>query len=90
MSTRRSTPSASIRSQGNRYTYCNTPRDCRPCEQGLQSNSGFPRAMCNGVTTTQNNCSTPPNHTTAEAANDMFTIAQRVTSITTKISIRGV
>ena len=28
--------------------------------------------MCNGVTT-QNNCSTPPNHTTAEAANDMFT-----------------
>ena len=58
---------------GNRYTYCNTPRDCRPCEQGPQSNSGFPRAMCNGVTTTQNACSTPPNHTTAEAANDMFT-----------------
>jgi hypothetical protein len=29
--------------------------------------------MCNGVGATQNSCATPPNHTAAEAANDMFT-----------------
>jgi hypothetical protein len=58
---------------GNRYTYCNTPRDCRPCEQGPNSYSGYPRAMCNGVGTTQVGCSIPPNHTGANRAHDRFT-----------------
>ena len=58
---------------GNRYTYCNTPADCRACEQGPAQNTGFPRAMCNGVGTTEVACTTAPGHTEAEAANDMFT-----------------
>jgi type IV pilus assembly protein PilA len=56
---------------GNRYTYCNTPANCRGCELGIDS--GFPRAMCNGVGAVEVGCTTPPGITRAEAANDMFT-----------------
>jgi type IV pilus assembly protein PilA len=57
---------------GNRYTYCNSPTDCRTCETGI--GSGFPRAMCNGAGPVQMECTgARPGFTGADAPNDMFT-----------------